>query len=78
MKDGLGGSFMDMMVSGMDKNGGGQVSTRRRSRNCATDSKDINVWICLLSLQKLKTNFPKIKPLDNYVQTDLKESAHWN
>lgn len=78
MKDGLGGSFMDMMVSGMDKNGGGQVSTRRKSRNCTTDSKDINVWIWLLSLQKLKTNFPKIKPLDNYVQTDLKESAHWN
>lgn len=50
VKDVLGGSFMDTMVSGMDKNRGAQVSTERRSRNRTTNSKDINVWICLLSL----------------------------
>lgn len=56
-KDVLGGSFTDMMVSGMDKGGGGQVWIKRRSRNGTANQKDINVWICLLPLQKLKTKF---------------------
>lgn len=33
MKDILGGCFMDMN-SGMDKNGGSLVSTKKRSRIC--------------------------------------------
>lgn len=57
VKDVMGSSFIDMMVSGMDKNGGGQMSIKRRSRNCIVNSKDINVWTCLLPFQKLKTNF---------------------
>lgn len=36
-KEVLGGSFTDMMVSGMDKSGGGQVWTKRRSRNCTAN-----------------------------------------
>lgn len=67
VKDGLAGSFTNMVFSGMDKNGGGQGSTKRRSRNCAANQKQ-NIWICLLLLQKSNTNF-HIKPRDDCIET---------
>ena len=63
MRDVLGGCVMDTLTSGMDKNGGDLVSTKKKKKSPESIQpirKMEKFWICCLPFQQSNTHFKNL------------------